>query len=137
MSFLNSARNLLARLSSTLLHQKSWFRRIVKTVWILFFLFIAGLPLYVYMVKVNAFNLFGEMPRVAAMQNPENDLSSELLTADGASLGMYFRFNRSQVTYDQLPPKLVKTLLISEDHRFYEHSGLDLWSFVRVIKGVL
>jgi len=137
MSSSNSAGQSLAKLRSILLLQKPWFRRIVKTVWILFFLSIAGLCLFVYLVKINAFNLFGEMPSVSAMQNPENDLSSELLTADGASLGRYFRFNRSQVTYDQLPPMLVKTLLTSEDHRFYEHSGLDLWSFVRVIKGVV
>lgn len=124
-------------ISSYFLLQKNWFRELVKTIWIFFFLTIIGIPLYIYMVQWNPGNLFGGMPGLTVMQNPENDLSSEVISADGASLGRYFRYNRSQVRYDQLPPLLVKTLLISEDHRFYEHSGLDFWSFFRVLKGLV
>ncbi|MFM7487220.1 MAG: transglycosylase domain-containing protein, partial [Cytophagales bacterium] len=68
---------------------------------------------------------------------PDNDLSSEIISADGVSLGRYFRYNRSQVHYNQLSSDLVNTLLISEDHRFYDHSGLDLPAFLRVIKGLI
>ncbi len=73
--------------------------------------------------------------RLADVENPENDLSSELISADGVSLGRYFRFNRSQVAYEQLSPELVNTLLISEDHRFYQHSGLDFPAYLRAIYG--
>ncbi|NOS94671.1 MAG: penicillin-binding protein [Cyclobacteriaceae bacterium] len=96
-----------------------------------------GLPLYILSVKVDLFGLFGGMPSLAEIENPDNDLSSEILSADGVSLGRYFRYNRSQVHYNQLSPDLVNTLLISEDHRFYEHSGLDLPAFLRVIKGLV
>src|SRR5262249_32904274 len=71
------------------------------------------------------------------IENPENDLSTEVISADGVSLGRYFRYNRSPVTFEQLSPALVKTLIISEDHRFYDHSGMDLWSYLRVVKGVV
>ena len=77
------------------------------------------------------------MPSLKAIENPENDLSSELISADGVSLGRYFRYNRSQVTYDQLSPDLVNTLLLSEDHRFYNHSGLDFKAYLRVLYGIL
>jgi len=77
------------------------------------------------------------MPGLADVENPENDLSSELISADSVSLGRYFRFNRSQVNYDQLSPELVNTLLISEDHRFYQHSGLDFPAYLRAIYGWL
>lgn len=132
-----SLKTLPAGISSFFLLQKNWFRKLVKAIWIFFFLTLIGIPLYIYMVQWNPANLFGGMPSLTVMQNPENDLSSEVMSADGASLGRYFRYNRSQVTYDQLPPLLVKTLLVSEDHRFYEHSGLDFWSFFRVIKGIV
>ena len=36
-----------------------------------------------------------------------------------------------------LSPVLVNTLLLSEDHRYYEHSGLDFKAYLRVIYGVL
>ena len=77
------------------------------------------------------------MPSLKAIENPENDLSSDIISADGVSLGRYFRFNRSQVTYEQLSPELVNTLLLSEDHRFYQHSGMDFWAYPRVLFGII
>lgn len=123
------------KINDLLAIRRPWFRKAVKYCWILFLCFIIGLPLYVQSVKHNLFGLFGGMPSLADVENPENDLSSELISADSVSLGRYFRFNRSQVTYDQLSPELVNTLLISEDHRFYQHSGLDFPAYLRAIFG--
>lgn len=132
-----SPKGWLPKAKVLLLSKKPWYRKIVKAVWILFFSFVLGLPLYIYLVMRNPYNLFGGMPGLKAIENPENDLSSEVIPADGVSLGRYFRYNRSNITYEQLPPLLVNTLLISEDHRFYDHSGLDYWSYLRVIWGVI
>lgn len=114
-----------------------WFPKVVKAIWILFLCAILGLPLYVFSVSINLFGMFGGMPSLKDIENPENDLSSELISADGVSLGRYFRYNRSQVAYDQLSKDLVNTLLYSEDHRFYDHSGLDFVAYMRVLKGIL
>lgn len=108
-----------------------------KAVWILFISVITLPPLYVYTVSIDLLGLFGGMPGYAAVENPENDLSSELISADGISLGRYFRYNRSQVTYQQLNPDLVNTLLLSEDHRFYGHAGMDFWAYPRVLWGLI
>jgi penicillin-binding protein 1A len=119
--------------------QKPWFKKTVKAIWILFLCFVVGFPLYIYTVNNDMFGLglYGGMPSLKSIENPQNDLSSELVSADGVSLGRYFRFNRSQVSYDQLSPNLVNTLLYSEDHRFYEHSGMDFWAYLRVGWGLL
>ena len=117
--------------------ERPWFKKIFKTIWILFFCFLIGFPLYIYTVSIDLFGMYGGMPSLKSIENPENDLSSELISADGVSLGRYFRFNRSQVTYQDLSPQLVNTLLISEDHRFYQHSGMDFWAFIRVAKGLI
>jgi penicillin-binding protein 1A len=124
---------MLQRIDKVLSVQRSWCQRLIKVIWILALCFVIGLPLYLYTVRIDLFGLFGGMPSLKAIENPENDLSSEVISADGVSLGRYFYFNRSQVTYDQLSPVLVKTLLISEDHRFYDHSGLDFWAFLRAL----
>src|SRR5690606_32442726 len=116
---------------------ESLYRKIIKGIWIAFLVLMLGIPLYVFSVSIDLFGLFGGMPSLKAIENPENDLSSELISADGVSLGRYFRYNRSQVTYDQLSPELVNTLLLSEDHRFYEHSGMDFWAYPRVLYGIL
>jgi penicillin-binding protein 1A len=123
--------------ASFLFFRKPWFQKIVKGIWILLLSFLLGLPLYVYAVSINLFGWFGAMPGYAAIENPENDLSSEVISADGVSLGRYFRLNRSQVKYDELSPDLVNTLILSEDHRFYDHSGIDVLAFPRVFWGVV
>ena len=117
--------------------QRAWFGKIIRYCWIAFLCFALGLPLYVYTVGINLFGLFGDMPSLADVENPENDLSSELISADGISLGRYFRFNRSQVNFNELSKDLVNTLVLSEDHRFYEHSGLDLPAYLRVAWGLI
>ncbi len=115
----------------------SLFKKIIRGIWIGFLALIVAIPLYVFSVSIDLFGLFGGMPSLKAIENPENDLSSELISADGVSLGRYFRYNRSQVSYDQLSPDLVNTLLLSEDHRFYEHSGMDFWAYPRVLFGII
>lgn len=93
--------------------------------------------MYVFTVSVDLFGLFGGMPSLAEVENPENDLSSELISSDGVTLGRYFRYNRSQVAFNELSDTLVNTLVISEDHRFYQHSGLDFPAYLRVAWGLL
>ena len=117
--------------------QKPWFKKVVKGIWIGSLTVILGAVLYVYTVSIDLFGLFGGMPGYASIENPQNDLSSELISADGVSLGRYFTFNRSQVSYDQLSPDLVNTLLLSEDHRFYDHAGMDFWAYPRVFWGII
>ncbi|HEV8512798.1 MAG TPA: transglycosylase domain-containing protein, partial [Cyclobacteriaceae bacterium] len=133
----SSTKTIKSKISALLRQRKPWIPKAIKYLWIAFLVFILGLPLYVFTVSIDLFGLYGGMPSIHEVENPENDLSSEILSADGVSLGHYFRYNRSQVHYSELSPDLVNTLLISEDHRFHQHSGLDLQAFLRVIKGLL
>jgi penicillin-binding protein 1A len=116
--------------------EKPWVKKGIKYIWIAFLCLVFGLPLFIFTVRIDLFGLYGGMPSLAQVENPENDLSSELISADGVSLGRYFRFNRSQVTFQQLSPELVNTLILSEDHRFYNHQGIDLPAYLRVIYGL-
>lgn len=115
------------------------FIKIIKGIWIGFFAFIILLLLGIVSVRINLFNLFGELPSYKSMENPEaeNDLSSVLISADGIELGKYFRTNRNQVTFDDLSPSLVNALLSTEDIRFYDHSGIDPKGLLRALIGKL
>ncbi|MBA4054886.1 MAG: transglycosylase [Marivirga sp.] len=137
MSRVSSSSPFLQKIKGKLLSESPWFKKLTTTVWIFFLCVILGGPAYIISVSINLFGLFGEMPSLKAIENPTNDLSSDLISADGVSLARYFTFNRSQVTFKDLSPDLVKTLVISEDHRFYDHSGLDFQAYLRVIKGLL
>lgn len=113
------------------------FKYLLKAIWLLFILGILGLPSIFIMVKNDTFGWFGGLPSLQALERPDPDLSSELISADGASLGKYFRKNRTPVTYEELSPELVNTLLVTEDVRFKDHSGIDLKSLARAVIGKL
>ncbi len=115
------------------------FNKIVKGTWIAFFSLLILMLISIFTVRINLFNLFGDLPSYESLQNPEaeNDLSSVLISADGVELGKYFRYNRNQVTFDDLSPKLVEALLSTEDIRFYDHSGIDPKGLLRAFIGKL
>ncbi len=117
--------------------RKPWITKAIKYIWIAFLCFFLGFPLYVFTVSIDLFGLYGGMPSIKEVENPENDLSSEVISADGVTLGRYYRNSGSQVRYEELSADLVNTLIISEDHRFYDHSGLDLPAYLRVAFGLL
>ncbi|HEX9649438.1 MAG TPA: transglycosylase domain-containing protein [Cyclobacteriaceae bacterium] len=113
--------------------EKNIWRRIIFAAWTIAFLLLVVVPFYFYSVAIDLGGFYGGMPGLQALENPENDLSSELLTSDGVSLGKYFRYNRSQVTYEQLSQNLINALIAKEDIRFENHSGVDLWAFLRAV----
>ncbi|MEO9870508.1 penicillin-binding protein 1A [Ekhidna sp.] len=110
---------------------------ILRTIWIFFILGILGIPSIFLMVKNDALGWFGGLPSLEALERPDPDLSSELISTDGVSLGKYFRKNRTPVSYDELSPELINTLLVTEDIRFKDHSGIDLRGFTRAVIGKL
>ena len=93
-------------------------RVIIRVVWISVIIAVLGTFSIFQMVKMDAFGWFGGLPSLQALERPDPDLSSELISADGVSLGKYFRKNRTPVTYDELSPELINTLLVTEDIRF-------------------
>jgi penicillin-binding protein 1A len=78
-----------------------------------------------FFAGVNA-GMLGAMPDLEEIQNPNNDISTSVYSADGEVLGTYYNENRIEVGYDELSPYLVKGLVATEDKRFYDHSGIDM-----------
>jgi penicillin-binding protein 1A len=112
-------------------------KRFLRIVWVIFLPAIIAIPTVFFMVQNNTFGWFGGLPSLQALERPDPDLSSELISADGVSLGKYFRKNRTPVTYEELSSELVNTLLVTEDIRFKDHSGIDLRGLLRAISGKL
>ncbi len=79
---------------------------------------------------------FGPMPTFEELENPETNLATEIISADGKLLGTYYIENRSNVSYDDISPDLIHALISIEDVRFYEHSGIDKKALFRVAYGV-
>ena len=116
-----------------------WLPKLVKGLWVVFAVGLVSVILYVFAVKGDWFGMFGGMPSVKALENPENELASELYSADNQLLGKYFRpnSNRTPATFKDLSPNLVQALMATEDIRFNDHSGIDPKSILRAVAGVI
>ena len=108
-------------------------KKLIRTFWSVFLLLVGIVPLYIFTVKINLWGLYGALPSLDVLENPKNDLSSELYSADGVLLGKYFRHNRSPVTYEEISPHVINALLATEDYRFETHAGIDLQGLYRAL----
>jgi penicillin-binding protein 1A len=94
--------------------------------WYMWRTVISLVTLFVLLIVVTYFGLFGQLPSFRDLENPKSNQASEVRADDGKTvLGTYFIQNRSSVTYAQLSPNVVNALIATEDSRFYEHSGID------------
>ena len=108
------------------------YKKLIGRLWLGFLLCLVTVSRYLYNVKINLWNLYGNLPSLAVLENPQSDLSSELYAADGVLLGKYFRNNRSQVAYEEISQHVINALLVTEDYRFEQHAGIDLRGLYRV-----
>ena len=111
-------------------------KKIIKTIWVISTLSIIIFVFGFYSIKIDLFGLFGGMPSLQDLEKPQSELSSELYSNDTILLGKYFRYNRSPIKYHELSNELITTLLVTEDIRFYNHSGIDFKGLVRATYGV-
>ena len=85
------------------------------------------------LLSLTSMGVFGELPNIAQIANPETKLATEIITEDGETLGTFFRENRTAATFDELSPWLGKALVATEDERFYSHSGVDAKALARAV----
>ena len=85
------------------------------------------------LLSLTSMGVFGELPNIAQIANPDTKLATEIITEDGETLGTFFRENRTAATFDELSPWLGKALVATEDERFYSHSGVDAKALARAI----
>ncbi|MEP1305931.1 MAG: transglycosylase domain-containing protein [Balneola sp.] len=70
--------------------------------------------------------LFQGLPPLEKLENPDTAIATEVRSRDGAVLDKYFTENRTWVSYDQISPYAINALVATEDHRFYNHWGIDM-----------
>ena len=93
--------------------------------WLIWKMVIGAFALVILIFVLTAFGAFGPLPSFRDLENPKSNLASEILSADNHVLGTYYVQNRSNVTYKEISPNVIKALIATEDNRFMEHSGID------------
>lgn len=110
--------------------KKSRFTRLLIWFWGLFF---AGILLVSIFFVLISNGLFGKLPDVKELENPKNNVATEIISSDNQVIGKFYIENRTPVKFKDLSPHLVEALIATEDERFYEHSGIDFKSLARAV----
>lgn len=69
--------------------------------------------------------LFQGLPSIEELENPRTAIASEVRSRDGAVLDRYFIENRTYVALEDISPNIINALIATEDHRFFDHWGID------------
>ncbi len=93
--------------------------------------------LFLFLIDINFLWLFGKSPTMKAISNPQQSVASLIISSDGKVIGKYFRENRMPVTFEEISPKLIETLVATEDERFYKHFGIDFQGVFAAFKDML
>jgi penicillin-binding protein 1A len=73
-------------------------------------------------------------PSISHLRKAKIDQPSVLISSDGKRLATFKPMNREWVRLNQVSPHVITALIATEDHRFYQHYGIDL---LRTARGIL
>jgi penicillin-binding protein 1A len=98
--------------------------------WILSFLASLLLTGFIVLALLYAW-LAGQLPDVSQLKNVQLQVPLQVYTRDDKLIGEFGPIRRLPVTYEQIPPLFIKALLATEDQRFFEHGGVDVYGLLR------
>lgn len=91
---------------------------------------VAGWSAGAFVAAVAAFGVYlgvlvQTTPDVDELRKAQTAWPSVILSADGEVIGRFANAYEAPVALKDVSPDLVRALIATEDHRFYEHHGLD------------
>ncbi|MCR5464171.1 MAG: transglycosylase domain-containing protein [Bacteroidales bacterium] len=103
-------------------------KKITKWFWILI-----TIPVLFVLFMILLVWMFADIPSFKELENPENNLATQIIAQDGETMATFHIENRTYVTYEEISPNLVHAAVATEDARFYKHSGIDFKGLARVL----
>ena len=82
---------------------------------------VAGLGVAIY-----AALLFKDLPDAAELAEYRPPTSTRVYADDGTLIAQLGQERRIFTPYDQIPPLVIRAFLAAEDHKFFEHGGIDV-----------
>lgn len=90
---------------------------------------IAGITLVVgtlVIVGTIWYSLSSGLPTLEQLENPPQELATQVYSADGVMLDLYATTRRTNIGYDSIPPAFIHALIATEDRAFYDHWGVHM-----------
>jgi penicillin-binding protein 1A len=93
----------------------------------------AGLVAVTLLIGGLLWSVMRDLPDEAELARFSAALPSTVRDIDGNILTTFTRERRIYLTYDEIPPLLVKAYISAEDKTFFEHGGLDYLGIINAV----
>ena len=90
-----------------------------------------GPPIALFLILITVVLI--DTPSKTELSRIQNQVASEVYSADSVLLGRYYTQDRTEVKYEAIAPAVIDALIATEDVRFYQHEGVDYISLGRVL----
>ena len=70
---------------------KPHYGKLTIFIWAIAIFLFLGVFIFFMVLKANPFNLFGSLPEVSDLENPEMKIASELYSSDSMLIGKYYQ----------------------------------------------
>jgi len=74
-----------------------------------------------------------QLPDTSELENPKIELATQVLDHKDRPIGTFYKYNRKNVSYEDLNPNIVNALVATEDERYFDHTGIDIRSTINMI----
>ena len=85
----------------------------------------------IFLISVRL-GVWGKLPGKSELSTFHYYQASEVYTADSVLIGKYYLNDQQPIAFKSIPEHLLNALISIEDERFYQHSGVDYRSLLRV-----
>jgi penicillin-binding protein 1A len=84
-------------------------------------------------ITAVSYNVFGKLYSEDELLNYKNETASVVTSEDNIIIGKFYNENRTNAEYNDFPEHLINALIATEDARFFQHTGVDSRSLLRVL----
>lgn len=99
---------------------RNWARLLLYSFLALFLVALAAVGSYTVF-------LFQGLPPIESLENPRTAVASVVKSRDGVILDRFYVENRTDIKIDEISPHVINALIATEDHRFFNHWGMDMY----------
>jgi len=98
---------------------------IIKWIFVLLFI-IMSIASGIYMTYIVS-----GLPKLQELENPKYSLTTLIISSENEVIDQLCYQNRTMTSIDSIPRDLINALIATEDHRFYQHWGVDVIRFIK------
>ena len=100
--------------------------------YVLITILIGALLLSLFVLSVY-YGVFGPLYTTEDLKAFKNQTATLVLSEEERIIGKFFAENRTNTSYEKIPEHLINALVATEDARYFEHTGVDSRSLLRVL----